>query len=82
MTLARYVINGGDAAAAVPLTNADRFGRDLQEHIKLMQEIVRIKSWIEKGAPLEDYLAEKLPKVPAAQIREVGCSMKAGVRRV
>lgn len=80
--MARYVINGGDAAAAGPLTNADRFGRDLQEHIKLMQEIVRIKSWIEKGAPLEDYLAEKLPKVPAAQIREVVRSMKAGVRRM
>lgn len=47
-----------------------------------MQEIVRIRNWTEKGAPLEDYLAEKLPEIPVAQIRDIMRSMKDGVGRM
>lgn len=80
--MAGYVINMGAAAAAGPLANADRFGSGLQELIKLVQETVRIKSRMEKGALLEEYLAEALPEVPAAQIRAALGSMKAGADRM
>lgn len=58
--MARYVINGGEAAAF--LKNMDPLGSDIQEHIKLMQEIVCIRSRMEKGKGSENGSPESLSR--------------------
>lgn len=80
--MAGYVVNASAVAASEgPLAQVDRFSRDIRKNAKLMQETARIKSWIEKGGPLEEYLIKKLPLLSESEIKDAVSSMREGVER-